>query len=87
MFEQTVRPRPAFIARGRSIFFLKTRLIDNFLAEMRNGLALSTSMVLYKELCQSFEISSYFVIFIIVNIEILWLNYDFRPIRTEQNRT
>ena len=41
------------------ISVLKTRLIDNFLVEMRNGLTLSTSMVLYKELCQNFEISPY----------------------------
>ena len=39
------------------ISVLKTRLIDNFLVEMRNGLNLITSMVLYKELCQNFETS------------------------------
>lgn len=41
------------------ISVLKTKLIDTFLVKIRNGLHLSTSMVLYKELCPDFEISPY----------------------------
>lgn len=37
----------------------KTRLIDNFLVELRGGLNTCTSMVLYRELKQCFEISPY----------------------------
>ena len=40
---------------------LKTRLVDNFLVELRNGLNVCTSMVLYRELCQSFELSPYLI--------------------------
>ena len=40
---------------------LKARLIDTFIVEMRNGLNTSTSMVLYRELDQTFEISPYLI--------------------------
>ena len=40
---------------------LKARLVDTFLVEMRNGLNACTSMVLYRELCQTFELSPYLI--------------------------
>ena len=40
---------------------LKTRLVDNFLVELRNGLNVCTSMVSYRELYQSFELSPYLI--------------------------
>ena len=40
----------------------KRRLLDNFLVEVRTGLNICTSMVLYRELCQDFEISPYLII-------------------------
>ena len=40
---------------------LKARLVDTFLVEMRNGLNVCTSMVLYRELCQTFELSPYLI--------------------------
>ena len=40
---------------------LKTRLVDNFLVELRNGLDVCTSMVLYRELCQRCELSPYLI--------------------------
>ena len=38
---------------------LKTRLIDNYLQELREGLRTSTSVTLYRELNANFEISPY----------------------------
>ena len=43
-------------------------------------------MVLYKDLCQNLELSSYLLDINIVNIEILWLNYNFRPISYKLKR-
>ena len=40
---------------------LKARLVDTFLVEMRNGLNVCTSMVLYRELCQTFDLSPYLI--------------------------
>ena len=40
---------------------LKARLVDNFLVELRNGLDVCTSMVLYRELCQRCELSPYLI--------------------------
>ena len=40
---------------------LKTRLVDNFLVEFRNGLNVCTSMVLYRELYQNFQLSPYLI--------------------------
>ena len=36
---------------------MKTRLVDNFFVELRNGSNVYTSMVKYREICQSFELS------------------------------
>ena len=38
---------------------LKTRLVDNYLVALRNGLNACTSMGLYRVLCQSIELSPY----------------------------
>ena len=36
-------------------------MVDNFLVELTYGLTVCTSMVLYRELCQSFELSPYLI--------------------------
>ena len=38
---------------------IKTRLIDNFLVEIREGLKLSPSLTLFKELNETFDLATY----------------------------
>ena len=59
---------------------LKTRLIDNYLIELREGLRASSSLTVFKELNKTFELATYLNVLCNDRYELLSPNCDSRHI-------